>query len=181
MKSIESNFTVDSSGFSTSRFVRYFSFKHGRDIKYKSWLKAHIAVGVKTNIITDAIITEERENDSPRLKPLIEDTSENFTIEEVTADKAYSSSANLDYVDSIGCEAYIPFKKNTTGKQRGSQTWSKMYYYFMYQNDEFMEHYRKRSNVETTFHMVMRAESQQAMLPNAINNVIPTHLHILFA
>ena len=29
-----------------------------------------------------------------------------------------------------------------------------MYHYFMYKNDEFMQHYNKRSNVETCFHMI---------------------------
>ena len=47
--------------------------------------------------------------------------------------------------------AYIPFKSNSTGKSRGSYIWSKMYHYFHYNQDEFMQHYHKRSNVETTF------------------------------
>ncbi len=29
-----------------------------------------------------------------------------------------------------------------------------MYYYFMYKHDEFKEHYHKRSNAETVFHMI---------------------------
>ena len=29
-----------------------------------------------------------------------------------------------------------------------------MYRYFMYRQDEFMEHYHRRSNVETAFHMI---------------------------
>ena len=29
-----------------------------------------------------------------------------------------------------------------------------MYYYFMLNNDEFYDHYHKRSNVETTMHMI---------------------------
>jgi len=29
-----------------------------------------------------------------------------------------------------------------------------MYHYFMYRHDEFLEHYNKRSNGETVFHMV---------------------------
>jgi transposase len=154
LASVETDFAVDSSGFSTSRFARYFSFKHGRDMKYKIWLKAHIGVGVKTNIVTGVEITEESENDSPQFKSLVGKTAENFTIHEVSADKAYSSKKNLEVVESIGGTAFIPFKSNVTGKQRGSTVWAKMYHYFLYNKEEFLEHYHKRSNVETTFHMI---------------------------
>ena len=29
-----------------------------------------------------------------------------------------------------------------------------MYHYFMYNREEFLEHYHKRSNAETVFHMI---------------------------
>jgi transposase len=154
LASVETDFAVDSSGFSTSRFARYFSFKHGRDMKYRTWIKAHIGIGVKTNIVTGVEITEESENDSPQFKPLVEKTAENFIINEVSADKAYSSRDNLEVVESLGGTAFIPFKSNTTGKQRGSSVWAKMYHYFLYNKEEFLDHYHKRSNVETTFHMI---------------------------
>ena len=32
--------------------------------------------------------------------------------------------------------------------------WQKMYHFFMYNRDEFLAHYHKRSNVETTIMMV---------------------------
>ncbi len=38
--------------------------------------------------------------------------------------------------------------------KRGSPTWKKMYHYFEFKNEEFLEHYPKRSNAETTFHMI---------------------------
>ncbi|MFZ3169683.1 MAG: transposase [Candidatus Methanoperedens sp.] len=94
LKSVEHDFAVDSSGFSTSRFARYFSYKHGKDMKYRAWLKAHVSIGVKTNIVTSVIITEDYANDSPYFEPLVQDTSKNFNINEVSADKAYSSRYN---------------------------------------------------------------------------------------
>lgn len=77
-----------------------------------------------------------------------------FNLREVSADKAYSSRENIGLVDGFGGTAFIPFKKNVTGKSRGSYIWSKMYHYFQFNRDEFMAHYHKRSNVETTFMMV---------------------------
>ncbi|HLD02212.1 MAG TPA: transposase, partial [Candidatus Nanoarchaeia archaeon] len=154
LASVEKDFAVDSSGFATSRFARYFSFKHGRDMKYRTWIKAHVASGVKTNIVTGVEISEEYDNDSPRFKPLIEKTAENFDIQEVSADKAYSSRANHDLIDSLGGTPFIPFKSNATGNAKGSKTWKKMYHFFMCNREEFLERYHKRSNSETVFHMI---------------------------
>jgi hypothetical protein len=37
---LETEFAVDSSGFSTSRFGRYYDYKHGEEEKYRKWVKA---------------------------------------------------------------------------------------------------------------------------------------------
>ena len=154
LSSVETNFAVDSSGFSTSRFARYFDYKHGKESKYRIWIKAHLISGVKTNIITCCEITEGEANDSPSLPRLVEETAKTFRVGEVSGDKAYSSRKNLELIKNVGAVPYIPFKKSVTGKANGSMYWSKMYHYFMYKHDEFLEHYHKRSNAETCFHMI---------------------------
>ena len=156
LKAIETDFAIDSSGFSTSRFARYYHFRYGRDKNYKVWIKAHLVCGVKTNIITAVKLTDEYVHDSLFFKELVSKTSENFKVNEVLADKGYSSRDNLKFVNELGGTAYIPFRKNTSGKSRGSgsKLWSKMFHYFMYNNEEFMNHYHQRSNVETVFHMI---------------------------
>lgn len=50
--------------------------------------------------------------------------------------------------------AILFIKSNSQQHGHGSKVWNKMYYYFKLCNDEFMKHYHKRSNVETTFFMV---------------------------
>jgi transposase len=104
--------------------------------------------GGKTNIVAAVAITEANGGDSPQFGPLVKKTAEGFTINEVSADLAYSSELNRQLVANTGGKAYIPFKKNVTGKARGSILWSKMYHYFQLNRDEFMEHYHKRSNIE---------------------------------
>ena len=52
LKGIENNFAVDSSGFSTCRFVRWFNKKYGRDIDNREWVKVHLMCGVETKIVT---------------------------------------------------------------------------------------------------------------------------------
>jgi Transposase DDE domain./SWIM zinc finger. len=152
-KSIETKFAVDSSGFGTSEFQRWFSFKYGKEVKSKRWVKCHIMAGVKTNIITSVKITSEVENDSPQLENLVKDTAYNFEISEVSADKAYLSRNNLEIIDKYGATPFIPFKSNSKASGKGDLWW-KMYHYFMLNQKEFNEHYHKRSNVETTFHMI---------------------------
>ena len=154
LKEIETDFAVDSSGFSTSRFGRWFDYKWGKERKYRVWLKAHLISGVKTNIITGVKITEGHENDSPQLAELVRKTAENFNLIEVSGDKAYNGKENFKVIEEVGAIPFIPFKKNVTGKRGGSSIWKKMYHYFIYQHDEFLQHYHKRSNSETVFHMI---------------------------
>lgn len=154
LKSIETNFAVDSSGFSTSRFARYFSYKHSRDLKYKKWIKAHLMCGTATNIVTSVDLSEEHGSDYAHFQSLVERTARAFDVREVYADKAYSGRSNYDIVERVGGFGFIPFKSNSTNKVRGSQAWSNMYHYFMFRREEFMKHYHKRSNCETVFHMI---------------------------
>ncbi len=48
LKGVETDFAVDSSGFSTSRFVRWYSKKYGREVDNREWVKAHLMCGVRT-------------------------------------------------------------------------------------------------------------------------------------
>jgi transposase len=149
LSSIESDFAVDSSGFRCSSFGQYCEEKHGSK-RMRNWLKAHICIGVSTNIVTDIVVTDEHAADSNQFPKLIENTSDYFIIKEVSADPAYSSAKNHEIVDDLGAKAFILFKKNATGKNRG-RLWRKAYHYFQLNKDEFLEHYHKRSNAETTF------------------------------
>ena len=154
LREIEKDFAVDSSGFSTSRFGRWFDYKWGKERKFRVWLKAHVCIGTKTNICTAIKITEGQENDSPQLAELVKKTAKNFGMEEVSADKGYAGKENFKTIESVNAVPYIPFKKNVTGKRGGCSIWKKMYHYFLYKHDEFLEHYHKRSNVESYFNMV---------------------------
>ena len=108
--------------------------------------------GVKTNIVTAIAVTPGTTNDSPLLPGLADTTAEQFTMKEVSADKAYLSENNLKEMEGHGAAPYIPFKSNTTGK--GSAMWQRLYAYFMLHEEEWKKHYHQRSNVETTFSMI---------------------------
>lgn len=155
LKSIETKFAIDSTGFRTTKFNDYCREKHDTKQEHK-WVKAHLCTGVKTNVITAVEVGfEEQSADSPQFIPLSKRTREaGFTIDEMSADKAYSSRNNYSHIDEIGGTAYIPFRSNATGKSRGSRTWMRMYRFFTYNRDEFMAHYHLRSNIESTNNMI---------------------------
>ncbi|OLE54056.1 MAG: hypothetical protein AUG51_10140 [Acidobacteria bacterium 13_1_20CM_3_53_8] len=159
LKAIEQDFAVDSSGFSTGIATRWFKTKYSdepEEISMMGWLKAHIMCGVKTNIVTSVEISDGYSNDILYFKPLVEATSQNFKLREVSADKAYLSAENLRQVAAKGAESYIPFKINSNAHHYNDKSgvWYRLWHYYSYNNNEFMMHYHKRSNVETTFSMI---------------------------
>jgi len=105
-------------------------------------------------VVTAVEIHQPDAGDAPQFPALMEATARNFNVQESSADKAYSSLANLETVVSLGATPYIPFKSNTTDKKGG--LWAKMFYYFCEHRDEFLAHYHKRSNAESTFSAIKR-------------------------
>jgi transposase len=155
LRTVETEFAIDSSGFCTSRFVRWFDHKYGITRQKHDWVKVHIACGVKTNIVTAVRILDRDAGDCPQFVPLVTDTRrKGFTIGEVSADKAYSSVDNFETVAGFGGTGFILFKENATGGVGGM--FEKMFHYFQYRREDFLGHYHKRSNVESTFSAIKR-------------------------
>jgi transposase len=154
LASVEQTFGVDSSGFSTCRFERWFSFKHGKQLSKRAWIKEHLNCGTRTNVVTSARVSDGNANDSPYFRGLVEETAQSFEINEVSADKAYCSRDNLKAVQETGGQAFIPFKSNAASNASKGRLWNRAYHYFMYNHEEFLQHYHRRSNSETVFHMI---------------------------
>jgi transposase len=168
---LENDFSIDSTGFRTTTFGAYCDTKYEQD-KEHIFLKAHLCAGVKTNIIAGVRITDGNGSDCIQFGPLIKKTIDGgFTINEVSADMAYSSRDNLEIVSSAGGIAYIPFKKSATGTARGSALWKKMYHYFQAGRDEYMEHYHKRSNIEATNAAIKRKLGETLKSKNSIAQI----------
>jgi transposase len=168
LASVETDFAVDSTGFSTSRHTTWYETKYGDQLDQRDWLKAHICCGVKTNIVTAVKVTDRNAHDSPFMPELIRATAENFQIAEVSADKGYLSRANMDAVNALGATPYLAFKKNSRPdgvgffRRQAVDTWSKMYHLYNFQRETYLGHYHKRSNVETTF-MAIKAKFGDAI------------------
>ncbi len=154
LKALETDFAVDSSGFSSSRFDRWFDHKYGREQRKRDWFKAHLMCGVRTKIVTGVDVSGRNGNDSYFFAPLVEATAQNFRVSEVSADKAYLGRENMKTVERAGGTPFIPFKSNTVEPANDSSAWAKMYHFFMFNRETFLEHYHKRSNVESAFSMI---------------------------
>jgi transposase len=154
LATVETAFAVDSTGFGTSVYRRWFDAKYGREMKESTWLKAHAMVGTTTNVVTAVSVTDSSGADSPQLPALLTSTAQRFTMAEVSADKAYLGRANLDAIEAVGAVPYIPLKTNS--KAAGSPAWRRMWAMVLLKQEEFLAHYHKRSNVETTFSAIKR-------------------------
>ena len=178
------DFAVDSSGFTTSRFTRWYDHKYGKVIAQQDWVKCHLMCGVKTNIVTAVEIRDRNTNDSKLLPPMIDTTAQNFHIAEVSADKGYASRNNAAAVASIGATPYISFAAHHKGN--GGGKWGEMYHFFMFKREQFLEHYHKRSNVESTFSMMkrkfgdsLRSKTDTAMVNETLCKVLCHNLVVL--
>ena len=184
LQSVETDFAADSSGFTTSRFTRWFDHKYGQVREQHDWVKAHIMVGVKTNIVTAVEIYGRHTGDSTVLPTLVKSTAQNFQIAEVSADKGYASRANMEAVASVGAVPYLAFSSHHRGN--GGGTWEKMYHYFQFKRDEFLQHYHKRSNVESAFSMMkrkfgdsLRSKTDVAMVNETLCKILCHNLVVL--
>lgn len=153
LTNVETEFAIDSTGFGTSNLRTWFSTKHGREITSREWCKLHAMVGVRTHIVTAVNVTGPNVNDAPQLPALTDATARNFTMRDVSADKGYSSKANAAAIEAVGATPFIAFKHNTVTPPEGT-AWSRMYHYFAFKRDEYLDHYHQRSNVETAFMMI---------------------------
>jgi len=186
LQSIETEFAVDSSGFSTTNYVRWFDVKYGGTEDWHDWVKMHLMCGVKTHVVTSVEISRATANDSPFYKPLLESTAKaGFKMQEISADKGYISQKNLQATVDHGATPYIPFKVNTQ-PDRGSDLWSKMFFFYNYKREEFLTHYHKRSNVESVFQMIkskfgerLRSKNETAQINEALTKVLAHNLCVV--
>ncbi|MCJ7655769.1 MAG: transposase [Dehalococcoidia bacterium] len=157
LRAVETDFAVDSSGFATSTYDRWFDHKWGKMRSEVKWIKTHLMCGVKTHIVTSIEATPTETADAPQLPELVKTTAKAFAINEISADKAYSSRRNLHAINAVNAVPFIPFKSYSKGSQGAKPfdgLWHRMWHFYNYNREAFLEHYHKRSNAETVFSMI---------------------------
>jgi transposase len=186
LKSVETTFAVDSTGFSPNR-MRWYDAKYGESAGSQLWVKIHLMCGTTTNIVTSAEASDGFAHDYPFYQPLLDKTAKaGFKMSEISADKGYIGDSNLVATVNHGAVPYIPFKSNAREQSKTkpkSAVWVRMYHYYNLKRDEFLAHYHKRSNVETVFSMIkskfggqMRCKTPVAQMNEALCKVLAHNL-----
>jgi len=160
LRAVESDFAVDSTGFGLQRFYRHYSAKYGHEQIARDYIKVHAMIGVKTHIVTAVTVTDRDRHDITQFKSLLERTAENFSVNEVLADKAYNSREVIAFIDNMGIKPFIPFRSNCAIKPNlKALAWDRLFHLYSFKSfkrDEFLAHYHKRSNVESAFSSMKR-------------------------
>ena len=186
---IEKRFAIDASGLSTTVGFTWLhaKFTEPRLIDKKDWLKIHICTGVKTNIISAVEVTERYDSDTNYFESLVEDTANNFEMNEVSADAAYLSKKNLQTAIDNNAIPYIAWKSNSgMSDAPNSHLWNRLFHYYCLNQDKFLEHYHQRSNVETTFSMIkakfgggLRSRVRTAQINEALCKILAHNICVL--
>ena len=187
LRAVESQFAIDSSGFSGCRFDRWFEEKHGgAKVQHAehTWVKAHVAIGTRTQIITAAVVLDKHSADCPEFAGLTKTTAQGFQVGEMSADKAYLSAENVEAIFAIGGTPFIAPKTNTTGGIGG--LFAKMFHYFQFRRDDFLQHYHRRSNIESAFSALkrkfgdgVRSKCDTAMKNEVLSKILAYNLCVL--
>ena len=82
---------------------------------------------------------------------------------------------------------FIPPKTNSTLKPSDDgSAWQRMYHFFAYRREEFLQHYHQRSNVETAFSMIktkfgpaVRSKSRTGQINEVLAKVLCHNLCVL--
>lgn len=155
LRELETQFAIDSTGFGTQCYYRHFTTKYGQEQTVRDYLKLHAVVGTKSNVVAAAFVGDRNTSDSLMLPSLVSTTAWHFDVEQVSADKGYSSHQNVDAVTALGAAPFIAFTKNACGHTK-STLWNKLFHYFQMNRDDFLTQYHRRSNVESTFSAMKR-------------------------
>lgn len=155
LRKLEDQYSIDSSGFGAYQYERWMRVKWGSKKGYRNYLKGHVMIGTRTNIICSCEITPGNFSDVKQMPSLLFKTKDNFTVKEVSADKAYTSKMMFRIMGSLGMLPVIPFKHNAKlAKETDAPLWNEMFLFFKNNQKKFAEKYHRRSNVETVFSMI---------------------------
>jgi hypothetical protein len=196
LRDFERTFAADSSGFTSSKYERWLDLKSSALREQHTWTKVHLMCGVDSHIVTAVVIKDKDANDGVQFPELLKQTTQNFQVDEVCADKAYATLPIYAACAEYGVTPYIAFKINNTGLGKGrsgqehkkpsGKLWQKMYHTFQMHEEEFFTHYHQRSNVETVFSMIkakfgneVRSKNETAALNEVLCKIVCHNICVL--
>ncbi len=154
LKNLEDDYSMDASGFGSYQYERWQRARIKNKRGWRNYVKGHIVIGTRTNVICSAEITHGNFSDAGQAPKLLETLGNNFEPKQVSADKGYSSYRIHQIIKGLGAMPFIAFKVNSKDTKQSPEIWKRMYRYFKNHRQEFLKCYHRRSNVETTFSMI---------------------------
>ena len=159
--------------------------------KQLMWLKLHLMVGVKTNIVTSVEVSDGYAHDYPFFKGLVDRTADaGFKMKEVSADKGYLGGRicwqHCSTARSLTFRLSQTQYRTHAAVMAQSRNYGPACIFYALNRAEFLQHYHKRSNVETTFHMIkskfgqrLRSRSLTAQINEALCKVLCHNLCVV--
>lgn len=184
-RALEVDFAVDATGFSTDRYARWLDERTQQETTRREWVKVHLICGVRTHIVTSVVVSWGHE--SQFMGRLLNATSRNFRMREVSADAGYLSGENMRNVLLTRARPFISFTSvSRLDADYKSKVWKRMLDMFLNERGRFMAHYNKRNNVETTFSMIkanfgdyVRGRDKRARVNEALAKILCHNLCVL--
>jgi transposase len=158
LRPFERDFAIDSTPFESCHFYAHKNKKTGEVVIGRRGVRLHIICGVRSHIITAAMVSASYKHDTKFFEPLLRMTHAlKFNIDSIAGDKGYFSERNMLLAKELGVKAYLTPKRNASaeGKNR-SQEWRDSVSQYRENEENSAKHYRMRSNVETTFSIIKR-------------------------
>ena len=151
---LESSFAVDGTSFGPSVYDCYHTQKHGSRAQRRAptpkhrWVDAKIVFGTRTHVIAAVQITEQHVAESPLMPELLRRVVANGgRVTDWCGDAAYLAWYNIEAVEKAGGRPYFDWKRGVTGKT--NLTVRRLYNKFLADQDDYWDHYGKRSLAET--------------------------------
>ena len=138
----------DSTGYSSNRFVRWFSIRHDQVGLKRGWVKMHSIIDVSTRTVLDYLVTDGYTSDITGLWPMLGRIEEGADF---CLDSAYLARKICGAISDKGMVPRIRPKSNTVCKNGGSQAWGDMTRTHRDELARFMDEYHQRSIIEAVF------------------------------
>jgi len=122
----------------------------------------------------------------PRFCGAAKSVVEHLTLQHIVAVTGLVAGGSYGPIGVVitesGAIPYIPFKTNSVPQSNytpKSELWTRMFHFYSLHRAEFLQHYHKRSNIETTFHMIkskfgqrLRSKTLTAQINEALCKVL---------
>ena len=187
LRDVEHVFAIDGTGWATRWYDRWLDHRLASEADRQQWVKLHLVVGTKTNVVARAAISPGHHHDNPYFRGLITETAKYFDIETVVADLGYSSHANHALGGELGFNVRIPFKSNTRSPSDDENSeWDKNLRFFLDHYEKFLAEYHQRSNGESTNGALkvtqpqkLRTKSFDAQMNEGLAKLLAYNLRVL--